>query len=389
MIPKALDQITLQDGLQSLVDNQVHEGKTIEYKRDLPGTSSDDRKEFLKDVSSFANTDGGDLLFGVVEKDGIPQSFPGVPVANQDDLRLQFENRLRDGLQPRIPDVQFKFIPSASGKHVLLMRTRKSWAQPHRVIFGGHGHFYSRNSAGAYQLDVDQLRSAFLQAQTVEDRIREFRRSRVAAISVGETPVPLIAGAKYAMHLVPLSAFASRELLPMAALLESMSSFKYFDASGWCQNTNIDGVVLFESRKEPNRAYTQVYRNGCVEAVMAYERDDDPAVSAHWQERVTLKYMNQYVRALLALRVALPVFVFLSLFDARGYRLHLGQRFFREDSTLLNRDALLLPEATIQEPDFKPGLVLKPVFDMLWHAFNCPAGTTNVNDDGEWTGGGR
>src|SRR3972149_3929232 len=165
MIPKSLDRIAIAD-LQELVDNQVHEGKTIEYKRDLPGSSSDDRKEFLKDVSSFANADGGDLLFGVDAKDGLPQACPGISAPNHDDLRLQLENRLRDGLQPRIPDVQFKFISACENdNHVLLMRIKKSWAAPHRVTIGGHGHFYSRNSAGAYPLDVDQLRSAFLHEQ--------------------------------------------------------------------------------------------------------------------------------------------------------------------------------------------------------------------------------
>lgn len=385
MIPKALDRIALSD-IQELVDNQVHEGKTIEYKRDLPGSSSDDRKEFLKDVSSFANADGGDLLFGIDVKDGLPQAIPGVAAPNHDDLRLQLENRLRDALQPRIPDVEFKFIAAGETRNdVLLMRIRKSWAAPHRVIIGGHGHFYSRNSAGAYPLDVDQLRSAFLRAQSVEDRIREFRRNRIAAITVGETPVPIVDGAKYAVHLVPLSAFTSRELIPMPALRKFMGKFEYLGcASGWSQGTNIDGIVLFQLRTERNRAYTQVYRSGCVEAVVVY--DGDPSVPAPWQERVTLKYVDQYARALFALGVPLPIFVFLSLFNARGYRLHLGERMFQSDGDPLDRDALLLPEASIEEPDFKAGLILKPLFDSMWHAFNCPDGSRNVNDAGDWTG---
>jgi len=291
-------------------------------------------------------------------------------------------------LQPRIPDVEFKFIVAEkSENYVLLMRIRKSWAAPHRVIIGGHGHFYSRNSAGAYPLDVDQLRSAFLRAQSIEDRIREFRHNRIAAITVGETPVPIIDGAKYAVHLVPLSAFTSRELIPMRALRKSMGQFQYLGASaGWNQSTNIDGVVLYQLRKERNQAYTQVYRNGCVEAVVAYERNGNPIVHAPWQEWVTLKYVDQYARTLFALGVPLPIFVFLSLFNARGYRLYFGERMFRDDSDSLDRDALLLPEVSIEEPDFKAGLILKPLFDRMWHAFDCPDGSRNVNDAGDWTG---
>lgn len=389
MIAKSLNCITLAD-LQDLIDNQVHEGKTIEYKRNLPGTSSDNRKEFLKDVSSFANADGGDLLFGIDENEGLPQAIPGISAPNHDDLKLQLENRLRDTLQPRIPDVEYKFIPTGEGEnYVLLMRIRKSWAAPHRVIIGGHGHFYSRNSAGAYQLDVDQLRSAFLRAQSIEDRIREFRRNRIAAITVGETPVPIIDGARYALHLVPLSAFTSRELIPMLTLRESMRRFEFLGASvGSSQRTNIDGVVIYPrfEENEPNPAYTQVYRNGCVEAVAVYDHAGDPSVPAPWQEWHTIKYVDQYARELFALGVPQPIFVFLSLFNARGYRLHIGQRTFLEDSYILDRDILLLPEASIEEPDFKAGLILKPLFDSIWHAFNYPEGSKNVNDAGDWIG---
>jgi len=71
MILKLLNAITEED-LQSLITNGVAEGRTIDYKRDLPGNSDGDKKEFLADVSSFANTGGGDLVFGMDEAGGLP-----------------------------------------------------------------------------------------------------------------------------------------------------------------------------------------------------------------------------------------------------------------------------------------------------------------------------
>ena len=49
--------------LQALVADRETEGKTLDYKRDLVGQSDPERKEFLYDASSFANTLGGDLVF--------------------------------------------------------------------------------------------------------------------------------------------------------------------------------------------------------------------------------------------------------------------------------------------------------------------------------------
>lgn len=61
MIPRPLQDITRHD-LEALVINQVAERRTLEFKRELPGNSESQRKEFLADVTSFANAQGGDLL---------------------------------------------------------------------------------------------------------------------------------------------------------------------------------------------------------------------------------------------------------------------------------------------------------------------------------------
>ena len=44
-----------RDDIDALVADAVKEGRTIEYKQAMPGGADADRKEFLADVSSFAN----------------------------------------------------------------------------------------------------------------------------------------------------------------------------------------------------------------------------------------------------------------------------------------------------------------------------------------------
>ena len=63
MISKPLDAITLDD-LHRLLENRISEGKTIEYKQVLPGGTDGEKIKFLRAVSSFANTAGGDLFYG-------------------------------------------------------------------------------------------------------------------------------------------------------------------------------------------------------------------------------------------------------------------------------------------------------------------------------------
>ncbi len=45
--------------IQSLLDNRVPESEILDYKRECYGSKDADKRELLKDVSSFANSRGG------------------------------------------------------------------------------------------------------------------------------------------------------------------------------------------------------------------------------------------------------------------------------------------------------------------------------------------
>ena len=170
---KPLESIE-KSGLQSLVENQVPEGKTIEYKQALPGNSDSDKREFLADVSSFANAAGGDLIYGVKEKSGIPVKVSGLQSIDSDAEILRLQNMIRDGIEPRIPGVSIRSVPLEKSGSAIVIRVPRSWASPHMVTFKGLSRFYSRTSAGKYPLDVHELRAAFALSETTAERIRNF-----------------------------------------------------------------------------------------------------------------------------------------------------------------------------------------------------------------------
>ena len=107
MIQKPMRDIGPED-FQQLVTNKVAESRTLEYKQSLPGATDGEKKEFLADVSSFANSVGGDLLYGIMEAredgktTGIPESVEGLADVNGDAETRRLENMLRDGVQPRL-----------------------------------------------------------------------------------------------------------------------------------------------------------------------------------------------------------------------------------------------------------------------------------------------
>src|SRR6266542_2202557 len=97
MIPKEFDAIDKED-IDVLVANAVSEGRTIEYKEQLPSGTDDDRREFLADASSFANAAGGDLIYGIREKrdangkaTGLPEAAEGLAGANANAEKRRLE----------------------------------------------------------------------------------------------------------------------------------------------------------------------------------------------------------------------------------------------------------------------------------------------------------
>jgi predicted HTH transcriptional regulator len=177
MIAKNLTDIVPAD-IEALVANAASESTTLEFKRDLPGGGDEAKREFLADLSALANSAGGDILYGIDEREGVAATITGIGITDTDTELLRLGNILNSGLEPRIrysPMV----IQCASGT-VLLLRIEKSWNGPHRVIFRGYDRFFGRTATGKYPLDVQQLRRAFVENSTVAERLRAFRAERMA-----------------------------------------------------------------------------------------------------------------------------------------------------------------------------------------------------------------
>jgi predicted HTH transcriptional regulator len=137
VLNKPLESIQESD-LQALVDNQVTERKTIEYKEALPGNADGDKKEFLADVSSFANASGGYLIYGIREQSGVPVELSGLELNDVDAEILRLESCIQTGIAPRL----FRIVETHSvplptkQRYAIIIRIRKSWAAPYLLTRG-------------------------------------------------------------------------------------------------------------------------------------------------------------------------------------------------------------------------------------------------------------
>lgn len=399
MINKKIDDITEID-LQALIDNRVLEGKTKEYKRELPNNSDSSKKEFLADVTSFANTSGGDLIIGIDEDTTTrePTTLIGLEVTSIDSEKLRLDNIIRTGVEPRVHRIIIKPIPLSNMRNALLIRIPRSWAGPHRVILGGHAKFYARNSSGKYEMDIDELRSAFNLSETLIEKIRNFRADRITQIIADQTPVPLDSPNRIVLHLIHSNAFNQSMKYDVNSLYSRLhEKIPLLYMSVMNGRYNLDGLFSYSQLDNgKHSAYTQLFRNGIVEAVdsklMLPAQVEEPAepglmrrefpnrIPSYLFEKKIMEATTKYLTLMSELTIEPPIVIFLSLLNVKNYKIVHKNLFSRG---LIDRDVLLFPAEIIESYEVRAETILKPLFDLIWNACGEPE-SLNFYENGNW-----
>lgn len=218
MIPRPFDEIDRSD-LEALVAGAVSERRYLDFKRDLPGDKPDDAREFLADVTSFANAQGGDLIYGMDAKDGVATDLVGLTVKSQDATILGLENTLRSSVDPRLNGVRMEWIPLDAPRGAIIIRIPASFAAPHRVSYRGSSRFYSRNSRGKYPMDTHELRIAFAESERLPRKIREVHDVAVAMARGKDMPTSVLEPAAV-VSTIPVGFF--REVRDLALTAQNV-----------------------------------------------------------------------------------------------------------------------------------------------------------------------
>ena len=214
MLEQPIDSID-EATLMRLVENQVSERRDLEFKRDLPGGKDDDVKEFLADISSFANTQGGDLIYGIAEENGVAAELPGVQTEDHNKTILGIDQRLQSGIDPRLIGVRTRWVPLANGRGAIVLRVPGSLSAPHRVSFKNSGRFWGRNSCGKYEMDVRDLRHAFTQSAQLPQQFRQLHADAVAMAKGVDMPFAVATAPTAVITVAPLGLFREDRSIPI------------------------------------------------------------------------------------------------------------------------------------------------------------------------------
>jgi hypothetical protein len=261
--------VTLNEAaLRSFLALGLPEGLYLDYKEALSGaTEKEGKREFIKDVTAFANAAGGQLILGVRDPttDGpTDELVPGLE--GGDAIAQDLERLASSSIDPRIPGLRVVPVPLMSGKTCVVVHVPLGLSRPHMVNHAGHRSFYVRHSESSVQMTTHEIREAVLASSSAEARSRALadRRLQEARTTVDQQPA-------FFLQAVPLI-FPEQawDILstPFEDVLRGNARRNKFQpyatlASDAAPRSTIDGLLGRDDRHQP-KWETEVHRTGYV-----------------------------------------------------------------------------------------------------------------------------
>ena len=397
------DEITL-DTLKDLITNEVMEGRQLDYKQELNLSTRDEKREFLKDVTAFANASGGYLVYGMKEGDGDNKGFPAdvcgfTPQQGVEQLISVMENVIRDGVEKSLHGYRIRSLKAENGQDLIVTFVPSSVSKPHWISLYGHRRFYVRHETVSSPLDFDGLQRLFTLSESMAERIRDFRAVRIGNVLTGETPVVLKPGPKVVLHIVPFNTFTQFQRLDLPAISQPMIGNKIPRFHEF--NHNFDGIYS-GSRAEFGSYYYQVFRDGSIECVECPETNNQEEIYAPMMETfVSNECLPRFCEWYETLDVTPPYVFMLSLVNVCGYKLvswsrasspMTGRRvkgFHPDDNHhTIDKVSLPVPEVILSNFEQDPRELmtsLRPAFDVAWQSSGWPR-SPGFDENGIWIG---
>lgn len=356
------------------------ESVSLEFKRDPPGNSDKDKHELLKDIGAMTNADGGDIVFGINEANGVASDLSPISSETADALIRRIKQTVESGIEPRILGLQFMAI-EVSGGYVLVVRVPASFLGPHTIKVNNNRRFVMRNGTSTSDMTFDQIRLAFDRTATLSEQARRVVQVRNELLKQRVTPKPLIIGPIKAVHFVPLNGIAGKQQ-PNLQAIYSTDYIKLLehDWGGGSRVFNLDGVVVYPGGRpeEGHYGYAQVFRNGAIESASlggsGYQRHPSEEEKFYvWSLDMT-KYFRERTSTFIALAkeqgLSGPAIISFSLLHVTNYELGIdSMRMFR-NSPKADRDHLIAPELWIDNLETANiDDVVRPLLDTLWQGF--------------------
>jgi hypothetical protein len=165
-----------EEDLQRLVDDNVPEDVHLDYKAS-EALALPEKNEILKDISSFANSDGGIIIYGISEagiKEDKKHPPPTIFLDNGIDSfskcnKEWLERIIHNGsISPKIIGIKINTIPLSNGNYAYAIEIPKSAAAPHQ---SSDKKYYKRSNSQSNPMEHYEIEDVRNRSHQIESLV--------------------------------------------------------------------------------------------------------------------------------------------------------------------------------------------------------------------------
>lgn len=175
LLQDLFDGIRSLEDIQRFVDEEREEDLHLEFKQKkdtrngAPGP--EDKENFSKCLSAFANSDGGVLVWGVKtdHRDQVDRATGCKPIAEPEKFRARLQDSLLGATQPPVDGVSIAVVLAADGAGFVKCLIPASDKPPHMA---SDNKYYRRTSNASRQMEHYELEDMFGRRQRPALKLR-------------------------------------------------------------------------------------------------------------------------------------------------------------------------------------------------------------------------
>ena len=174
--------------IESIInDSDYNEKLHVDYKKDynLYNISKDkiskrekEKNEIRNDICSFANADGGFIIYGIKEEKGVPIEITGSNIIDKDRFELEIRN-IVSKIEPSVPTINIIEKEVEPNKKIQIIKIYKGIHTPYTHCGNNNYYFYVRDGNGKRKMSYKEVQTMYNQSIILEQEIDKFRSNTI------------------------------------------------------------------------------------------------------------------------------------------------------------------------------------------------------------------
>lgn len=267
-----------EDDFCEIIDNlDYRENEYLDYKKTLDILSipknrinelSNAKAEFRSDVCSFANANGGYIIYGVEEDaKSVPKAIKGMSINNDDTD--QFERDIKNWLHtisPRFPNYKISFVKLQNGNYVVILYIYHDYFAPYIHLEGDNNYrIYKRVGNSKVIVGYSELKNMFTNSLSLEKEVERFRRERIDSFRMQEDTEDYRYSKFMMLHIIPDTFMDSNYNKQMFLINRSQNCFSSLFQNFNCTFNIIPMIEGLRFTSYNNNNECRLFNNGVAE----------------------------------------------------------------------------------------------------------------------------